>query len=42
MDIEMLESEEALFSPYERPFRLENWDREDLVMYVGGDKELYR
>lgn len=34
-------SEEELLTPYEKPYRLENWDREDLIMYVGGDRSLY-
>lgn len=34
--------EELLLTPYEEPYRLENWHREDLIMYVGGDKELYQ
>lgn len=34
---------ELELTPYERPYRLENWAIEDLVMYVGGiyAKEAY-
>ena len=28
-------------TPYAQPYRLENWPREDLIMYVGGSRELY-
>lgn len=35
--------DEALLTPYEKPYRLENWDEDDLVAYVGGiyAKEAY-
>lgn len=33
--------DEILRSLSERPYRLENWDLEDLIMYVGGDRSLY-
>lgn len=42
LDIEEFDQEDAeLLSPYREPYRLENWDREDLIMYVGGDRSLY-
>lgn len=34
-------SDEQLMTPYDKPYRLENWHREDLIMYVGGDRSLY-
>jgi hypothetical protein len=36
-------SDDTLLTPYEKPYRLENWDFDDLVMYVGGiyAKEAY-
>lgn len=35
--------DELLLSPYEKPYRLENWHPEDLIAYVGGGfaKEAY-
>lgn len=36
------EDDSIELSLYGKPYRIENWDREDLMMYVGGDKELYR
>jgi len=42
LDIEEIPEDDAeLLSPYKEPYRLENWDREELIMYIGGDKELY-
>lgn len=35
-------ADDTLLTPYEKPYRIEHWDREDLIMYVGGDKELYQ
>lgn len=34
----------SLLSPYQRPYRLENWPMEDLIAYVGGNfaKEAYK
>lgn len=34
---------ELLLTPYDKPYRLENWHPEDLVSYVGGiyAKEAY-
>lgn len=32
---------EAELTPYDRPYRLENWPMEDLVMYCGGDYAKY-
>lgn len=37
-DDEELEIE---LTPYDRPYRLENWPIEDLIMYVGGNRGLY-
>lgn len=36
-------NEEFFLTPYEKPYRLENWPQDDLVMYVGGNyaKEAY-
>lgn len=38
-----LEVEEEELAPYDKPYRLENWPMDDLVMYVGGSyaKEAY-
>ena len=37
------DEDERLLTPYEQPYRLENWDPEDLIAYVGGTyaKEAY-
>lgn len=35
------ENDSEILSPYKEPYRLENWDLEDLIMYVGGDRSLY-
>ncbi|MDA3643816.1 hypothetical protein LZ318_11745 [Saccharopolyspora indica] len=37
-DDEELELE---LTPFDKPYRLENWPIEDLIGYVGGAKELY-
>lgn len=37
----IVDDEDDELRPYEKPYRFENWDREDLVMYVGGDRSLY-
>lgn len=33
--------EELELTPYEMPYRLDNWPIDDLIMFVGGDRSLY-